>query len=57
MHAMEERRSNRGAGGIGMGVILAMILSYTTNGSILLCILHGVLSWLYVLYWVLVVGC
>jgi len=32
------------------GSSLAMILSYVQNSSILWAILHGVLSWFYVLY-------
>ena len=36
--------------GISMGCALAMILSYEINQSILWAILHGILSWLYVIY-------
>jgi len=36
-----------------MGTALAMILSYTQNHSILWAIIHGVLSWLYVIWRVL----
>ena len=32
------------------GLVLAMILSYTVNQSILWAILHGYLSWFYVIY-------
>lgn len=39
--------------GIGIGSALAMILSWTTNHSIIWAIMHGVLGWLYVIYWVL----
>ena len=35
--------------GIGMGCALAMILSYDLNGSIGWAILHGILSWIYVI--------
>jgi len=34
----------------GMGMMLAMILSWSRNASILYCILHGLFSWLYVIY-------
>jgi hypothetical protein len=34
----------------GFGTILAMILSWAKNGSILYCIGHGILSWVYVIY-------
>ena len=39
--------------GISMGTALAMILSYSVNQSILWAIIHGVLSWVYVLYFAL----
>jgi len=39
-----------GTVGISMGCALAMILSWSANHSILWAILHGILSWLYVLY-------
>ena len=38
-------------GGIGLGGLLAVILSWTTNHSILYCILHFFCSWFYVIYW------
>ena len=41
--------------GIGLGAALAVAISWTANGSILWAILHGVLSWLYVLYYALLV--
>lgn len=37
--------------GITMGSALAMILSFDRNHSILWAILHGLLNWIYVLYW------
>lgn len=41
--------------GIGMGCALAMILSWTKNMSILYAIVHGLCSWLYVIwYWLYV---
>jgi hypothetical protein len=36
--------------GIGMGVALAMILSYETNHSSFWAILHGFCSWIYCIY-------
>ena len=33
-----------------MGSALAMILSYSANQSIFWAILHGIFSWLYVIY-------
>ncbi len=37
--------------GISMGCGLAMILSWNINKSILWAILHGIFSWLYVIYY------
>ena len=42
------------ATGISMGCSLAMILSWSVNGSILWAILHGVCSWIYVIYYALI---
>jgi hypothetical protein len=39
--------------GISFGSALAMVLSFSANKSVLWAILHGILSWLYVIYFVL----
>ena len=39
--------------GIGLGSALAIVLSWHRNKSILFAIIHGVLSWLYVIYFAL----
>ncbi len=39
--------------GIGLGSAVAAVLSWHRNRSILLMVLHGVLSWLYVFYFAL----
>lgn len=36
--------------GISFGSALAMVISYAANHSILWAIIHGILSWLYVIY-------
>lgn len=36
--------------GIGIGCVLAIVLSYMRNASILYAILHGLCGWIYVLY-------
>ena len=36
--------------GIGLGTIIAVVLSWSRNKSILWAIIHGILGWLYVLY-------
>jgi len=40
--------------GIGIGTVMAMILSWTANKSILLAIVHGISSWVYVAYYFVV---
>jgi len=35
----------------GIGTITAIILSYATNHSILWALLHMILGWIYVIYW------
>jgi maltodextrin utilization protein YvdJ len=39
--------------GLGFGSVMAMIISYAHNPSILWMFIHGVLSWLYVIWVVL----
>jgi len=39
--------------GITFGSALAIVLSYTANKSILWAIIHGLLSWFYVIYFAL----
>jgi hypothetical protein len=36
--------------GISFGTALAIVISWSQNGSILWAILHGVFSWFYVIY-------
>ena len=40
--------------GISMGAALAIAISWSKNASVLWAIVHGFLSWLYVVYHVLV---
>jgi hypothetical protein len=42
--------------GLSMGSALAMILSFTKNGAILWAIIHGCLSWFYVIFYALETG-
>jgi hypothetical protein len=39
--------------GIGFGAGLAMVISWSVYKSVLLAIFHGILGWLYVLYYLL----
>jgi hypothetical protein len=40
--------------GISFGTALAIAISWTTNESVLWAIIHGLLSWLYVIYFIIV---
>lgn len=40
-----------GTGGVTLGAVLAVVLSYVKWGSIPWAILHGVLGWIYVIYY------
>ncbi len=39
--------------GIGLGSAIAVAISWSVNKSIVWAIVHGVLSWLYVIYYAL----
>ncbi len=39
--------------GIGFGTALAIAISWSANKSILWAIIHGALSWIYVIYYAL----
>lgn len=45
--------SKKAKGGIGVGSVLAMILSYTKWHSILWALIHGVFGWAYVIYYII----
>ncbi len=40
--------------GLGLGSMIAVAASWSVNQSILWAILHGLLSWLYVIYFAVV---
>ncbi|MEO6288670.1 MAG: hypothetical protein ABIO76_02045 [Ginsengibacter sp.] len=40
--------------GIGLGTIVAVVISWSRNKSILWAIIHGILGWLYVIYAIIV---
>ncbi|NLB20328.1 MAG: hypothetical protein GX829_05790 [Clostridium sp.] len=48
------RRSDVIKSGITMGSALAMVISFTLNQSVLWAIIHGLLSWVYVVYYLLI---
>ncbi len=39
--------------GIGFGCALAIVISWTANKSLFWAIIHGLLSWFYVIYFLL----
>jgi hypothetical protein len=45
--------SNAAKAGIGFGSALAITISWSANKSILWAIIHGFLSWIYVIYYAL----
>jgi hypothetical protein len=47
-------RSETAKAGIGFGSALAITISWSTHKSILWAILHGILSWFYVIYYAIV---
>jgi hypothetical protein len=49
-------KSNAAGGGITIGMVIAFVLSWTTNHAIFLGLIHALFSWIYVIYWVLVYG-
>ena len=51
---MDEKRAQEAVGnGVGLGCIIAVVLSWGTNSSIWWAILHGICSWFYVIYYAL----
>ena len=42
--------------GLSTGSALAMVLSFSANDSILWAILHGIFSWIYVIYFAIDTG-
>jgi hypothetical protein len=45
--------SNAAKAGISFGTALAITMSWSANKSIIWAIIHGVLSWFYVIYYAL----
>ena len=49
---MSSSRAKAGAG-IGLGNVIAVVMSWSVNNSVLWAILHGILGWFYVIYYLL----
>jgi hypothetical protein len=45
-------RSKAIDGGIGLGSIIAVVASWSRNKSILWAVVHGLMGWIYVVYFV-----
>lgn len=41
-----------GLGGFSLGTVIAVALSWSANKSILWAIIHGFLSWFYIIYYI-----
>ncbi len=50
---MNDRTKKATKNGITFGTCLAMAISYTNWHSVFWAILHGLMSWVYVLYYVI----
>lgn len=47
----KDSTSTAAKAGIGFGTALAITISWSVNKSILWAIIHGLLSWIYVIYY------
>ncbi len=47
-------RSDAARGGIGLGSAIAVAISWSVNKSIIWAIIHGLLGWIYVVYYAIV---
>ena len=47
-------KSDAAKGGIGLGSVIAVAISWSLNKSILWAIIHGLFGWFYVIYYALV---
>jgi len=52
--AMSSTRIEVAKSGISFGSALAIAISWSVNQSVLWAIVHGILSWLYVIYYIIV---
>ncbi len=50
---MNERGGSAAKAGIGLGSAIAVAVSWSINKSLVWAIVHGVLGWLYVIYYAL----
>jgi hypothetical protein len=50
---VREHASGAARAGIGLGSAIAVAISWSLHKSIVWAVIHGVLSWLYVIYYAL----
>lgn len=50
---MNDRGGSAAKAGIGLGSAIAVAVSWSINKSLIWAIIHGVLGWLYVIYYAL----
>ena len=50
---MRDQASGAAKAGIGLGTAIAVTISWSLHKSIVWAVVHGVLSWLYVIYYAL----
>lgn len=50
---MNDRGGSAAKAGIGLGSAIAVAVSWSINKSLVWAIIHGVLGWLYVIYYAL----
>ena len=46
-------KGSSASGGIGIGAVIAILLSWQVNHSVFWCIVHALCSWGYVIYWLI----
>jgi hypothetical protein len=50
---MSGNSSSAAGGGIGLGTLIAVIVSWTTYHSVGWAIVHGILGWLFVIWYLI----
>jgi len=48
------KKSTAASSGISLGSAIAVAISWSLHGSVLWAIIHGILGWLYVLWYVII---
>lgn len=43
-------------GGIGLGTIIAVVISWSVNHSVIWAIIHGILGWFYIIYYLIFIS-